>query len=86
MILAVNGGWAVHTPGATHCSFEEPTDFLCTQFCGGEAMGTQRELIRTLATAYLVWQAGLDPSGEDWVRQGGTEYDRLVGVGEIQTR
>ncbi len=78
---------AVRVTEADHCDFESPTDWMCTMLC--EEANSQftvdevRETIRGMATAYLVWQAGLDPRGEDWWTEGGAEYDALVGSGAI---
>ncbi len=38
--------------GATHCDFEDPTDFSCTLFCGS-ASSTRRQVIRRYVTAWL---------------------------------
>jgi hypothetical protein len=80
----VPGGSAVLAVGAQHCDFEGPTDLLCTGLCG-EGPGQQREIIRTLGTAFVAWRAGIDPTGEDWVTPAGASYQGLVGAGTIQT-
>ena len=85
--LAAPGSHAVRVTEADHCDFEDPTDWMCTILC--EEANSQfttdevKETIRTMATAYLVWQAGLDASGEDWWTPGNAAYDSLVGSGAI---
>ncbi len=78
-------GWTTHVIGATHCDFEDPTDIACTTFCGDGGTEDQRETIRVLATAYVAWQAGVDPTGEAWTTPGGSRYQQLVGEGKIET-
>lgn len=82
----VPGGWATLAVGATHCDFEGPTGLGCTALCGGEGSNGQRELIRTLATAFVAWQSGADSSGQDWVAPSGASYQQLVTSGVVVTR
>jgi pimeloyl-ACP methyl ester carboxylesterase len=85
--LAAAGSNAVRVAEADHCDFEDPTDWMCTLLC--EADNSQfttdevKATIRGMATAYLVWQAGLDASGEDWWTPGHPAYDSLAGSGAI---
>lgn len=81
----VPGGWALRAVGATHCDFEGPTNWVCTSVCGGEGQEGQREIIRALAAAFVAWQAGVDPSGEDWVTAAGGTYQSLETAGSIAT-
>jgi hypothetical protein len=81
----VPGGTAARAVGATHCDFEGPTNWLCTSTCGGEGQDGQRPLIRALATAFVAWRSGVDPSGEDWVTTAGGNYQRLELDGDIST-
>ena len=78
---------AVRVTEADHCDFEDPTDWMCTMLCEEDnslfTSDEVRETIRGMATAYLVWQAGVDSRGEDWWTPGGTEYDGLMGSGAI---
>jgi predicted dienelactone hydrolase len=79
----VPGGTAVRAVGATHCDFEGPTNWVCTNLCGGEGQEGQRETIRSLATAFVSWQAGVDTTGADWVSSSGATYQALVAGGQI---
>ncbi|MBI4704122.1 MAG: alpha/beta hydrolase [Deltaproteobacteria bacterium] len=76
-------GWAARVVGATHCDFEGPTDWACTSLCGGEGSKGQRDLIRAMAAAFVAWQAGLDPSGKQWVTVAGSKYQELVSGGAL---
>lgn len=84
---AAAGSHAVRVTEADHCDFEDPTDWMCTMLC--EEANSQfttdevKATIRVMATAYLVWQAGLDASGEDWWTPGHSAYDSLAGAGSI---
>jgi hypothetical protein len=80
------GGWATLAIGATHCDFEGPTDWLCTGLCGGQGAGGQRDLIRTLATAFVAWQSGADATGQDWVTTAGASYQSLQTSGLVASR
>lgn len=75
--------WAARVTGATHCDFEDPTNGLCTAFCGGDGGGLPT--IRTLAAAFVSWQFGLDASGEAWSSPTGSEFQRLVGEGILSS-
>jgi hypothetical protein len=83
--MLVPGGTAVHVIGATHCDFEGPTNVGCTLLCGGEGADGQSALIRALATAFIAWQADVDPTGEDWVTASGVTYQALVTDATIET-
>lgn len=85
--LAAAGSHAMRVTEADHCDFEDPTDWMCTLLC--EEANSQfttdevKATIRGMATAYLVWQAGLDASGEDWWTPGNAAYDSLLASGAI---
>jgi len=83
---AVDGA-VLRVTEADHCDFEEPTDWLCTTLCNGtNAQFSDDEIqatIRALATAYLLWQAGLDPAGEGWWTPGDPVHDALLASGAI---
>jgi hypothetical protein len=56
-------GWRML--GASHCSFESPSDEGCTAICGGP--GKPAGMVKgigALATAFALWQTGEDPLGE----------------------
>ncbi len=57
---------ALRIPFTTHCDFEHPTDATCERFCGriepADARITIAATVRSLATAWVVMQAGPDPS------------------------
>jgi pimeloyl-ACP methyl ester carboxylesterase len=72
---------------ADHCDFEAPTDWMCTMLCeGNNDQVSDAEIqatIRGLATAYLLWQAGLALEGEHWWTPGEAAYDDLLAAGAI---
>lgn len=84
---AAPDGNVLRATGADHCDFESPTDAMCTGLCpdiegafsGDEAQAT----IRGLSTAFLLWQAGLDPDGALWWTPGGEPYDALLASGTV---
>jgi len=84
---AAIGANAVRVTEADHCDFEDPTDWMCTLLCeDANSQFTTEEVkttIRGMATAYFVWQAGLDASGENWWTPGHPAYDTLAGSGAI---
>lgn len=80
-VFDLDGRWAARVVGATHCDFEDPTDALCTAFCGEETGALPT--VRAVAAAFLAWQLGVTPSGESWASPGGTEWERLVDEGTL---
>lgn len=80
-------GGVVRVTEADHCDFEDPTDWLCAILCPGtNAQFTDDEIraaVRALATAYLLWQSGLDPQGEDWWTPGSPVHDAFLASGAI---
>ncbi|MFH1437118.1 MAG: hypothetical protein ABIJ56_15530 [Pseudomonadota bacterium] len=73
---------------ADHCDFERPTGPLCTVTCGAGAnvlftLGEIQAAMLGMSTAFLVWQAGIDPSGELWWSPGLRWYDELLAWGII---
>ncbi len=72
---------------ADHCDFEAPTDILCTFACEGPnptfADAQIREVIRGMATGFLVWQAGVDAEGADYWTPGRDPWDALVASGRV---
>lgn len=88
LYASVPGARAVRLTEADHCDFERPTDWVCTVPCGTSPNDhfSDAEIQRTLmglATSFLVWQTGLDPSGPEWWEPGGSYYDVLVATGAI---
>lgn len=62
-----------HIPGASHCDFEAPTDWLCRSVCGADDEGAEArrgEIIRVSVGA-VADLLGLAPEAERWA-QGGT--------------
>lgn len=79
---------ALRVVEADHCDFEEPTDWVCTLACGQESNDLfsedeLRETVLGLTTAFIVWQAGLDATGESWWTPGGAGYEQLLALGAI---
>jgi hypothetical protein len=72
---------------ATHCHFEFPLDAKCAFVCGrGEKRYSRREIQQTilgLATAYVLWQAGIDPSAASWWSVGADNHNSLRKAGYI---
>ena len=73
---------------ADHCDFERPTGPLCTIPCGAgtNELFTDEEIqaaMLGMSTAFLVWQAGIDTSGELWWSPGFSWYDELLAWGII---
>ncbi len=73
--------YGVRVVDATHCDFEDPTDGLCTGFCGGETNAIA--VVRAVAAGFLAWQLGVNASGQEWAEPGGVEWERLVGEGKL---
>ncbi len=71
--------WAARVVGATHCDFEDPTDALCTAFCG-EPTGAL-PVVRSVAAAFVAWQLDVAASGAAWASPDGEEWQRLVAEG-----
>jgi pimeloyl-ACP methyl ester carboxylesterase len=84
---AAADGNVLRVTEADHCDFEDPTDTMCTMLCEGtNDQFTDDEIkatIRELSTAFLLWQAGLDPAGERWWTPGEQPYDDLVNAGAV---
>lgn len=78
----VPGAWALNTVGASHCDFQEDEGFACG-ICGPNHPEL-RELIVALSAAFVSWQAGVDPTGEEWVTIGGEKYLELVADGLLK--
>ena len=78
---AIADGQALRITDSDHCDFESPTDFLCTFACpaGGANDDAVREIVRGQTTAFLMWQLGLEPAGEQWWTPGQSWYDDLGG-------
>ncbi|MEQ1569749.1 MAG: hypothetical protein ABMA64_29205, partial [Myxococcota bacterium] len=94
---ADGNGWAVVDAAATsvalgvvdadHCDFESPTNALCTTFCSaaGDTFGDPEihDVIFGLATAFVVWQSGVEPAAEGWWDPQGDGYKVLVASGAV---
>ena len=78
---------ALRITDADHCDFESPTDILCTALCQGSNNSfTEEEIADTilnLTTAFLLWQTGLDPQGEEFWTEGEAAYEALVNMGAV---
>lgn len=84
----VPGSRMLRVTEADHCDFEWPTDWVCTVPCGTEPndLFSDAEIydnVLGLATAFAVWQAGLDASGAGWWEEDGDGYALLNGAGAI---
>lgn len=78
-----SGADAFDLAGATHCTFEDPTDGVCTAVCGGagEDPPGLRRTVLGLTTGFVHWRGALDPRGQDWWTPGSDKFDGLdVGV------
>ena len=80
---------ALRVTEADHCDFSSPNTCLaCTTGCG---VGTNlqfsdAEVLQTilgLSTGFLLWQTGLDSSGQQWWDPGVPWYDDLLAAGAI---
>ena len=73
---------------ASHCHFELPVDGKCAFVCGkGEkrfSRVTIQQTIVGLATAFLVWQSGIDVNGENWWKDSRLNYQNLIKAGYIE--
>ncbi len=78
----VPGAWALNTVGASHCDFQGDEGFACG-ICGPNHPEL-RTLIVALSTAFVAWQADVDPTGEAWVTIGGEKYLELVAEGLLK--
>lgn len=83
--IAMLGGamhYGVRMVGANHCDFEDPTTGTCTGFCGAQT--SSPVTVRALAAAFVLWQLGLDASGEQWAAPTGSEWQRLANEGVLE--
>lgn len=69
--------------GATHCDFEAPTSSTCTLFCGAQTDGAP--IINAFATAYVLYAFTNDPAAAAWVNSNGSERQRLIGDGVVES-
>ena len=63
---------------ATHCDFEDPTDVLCTLFCGS-ASATRRQIIRRYAVAWLQYYLVGDTDYYYYIHGNGLAADLAAG-------
>ena len=75
----------VHLTDADHCDFEDPTDFLCEILCDGPNLNFSDEeinkTIKTLVTAFTLWQVGFDLNAYSLWTPGYAYYDNLIASG-----
>jgi hypothetical protein len=75
---------------ATHCHFEFPFDRKCAFACGKGEKRFRREKIQKtilgLTTAFMLWQAGIDPGGDTWWSDGGENIRILTKAGYIKVQ
>ena len=83
MMSGVSEAWLLRVPGTTHCSYENPTSGTCTTFCGGAGPSWSEEAIGGLMTAWILWQTGLDATGEAYWTPGEPTYEQLLSAGWI---
>jgi dienelactone hydrolase len=81
MIGAAADSTAIKVLEADHCSYESPTDRLCTTLCRrGDRDDEAIELaIRALSTSFVAWRGGLLPEAQQWWTPGDPKYDGLSG-------
>lgn len=63
---------------ATHCDFEDPTDFLCTLACGSSS-STRRQIIRRYAVAWLQYYLVGDTDYYYYIHGDGLASDLAAG-------
>ena len=72
----------VYLTDADHCDFEGPTDLLCELLCNGlNPQFSDEEInatIKTLVTAFTLWQVGLDSNAYTLWTPGYDYYDNLI--------
>jgi hypothetical protein len=77
----------IEVTDSTHCHFEFPLDGKCSLVCGKGERRFSREIIQQtilgMTTAFLLWQAGIDPNGETWWSEGQLNYLILIDAGYI---
>ncbi len=64
--------------GATHCDFEDPTDFTCTLFCGS-ASSARRQVIRRYVVAWLRYYLRAEANYFHYVHGDGLVDDLAAG-------
>lgn len=80
MMKAAPGAKAIGVTAADHCSFESPTDRICTTICRGGGTRDDAAIeraIRALSTSWIAWHGGLLPEAEQWWTPGDPKYDGL---------
>ena len=72
---------------ADHCDFQSPSSLFCSFLCEGEnnqfTPDQIKRVIKNLSTAFLTWQANLNPEGELWWTSGNENYENLINNGSI---
>jgi pimeloyl-ACP methyl ester carboxylesterase len=82
-------GRALRVTEADHCDFSSPNTCLaCLLVCGGGSnnLFSDDQILDTtlgLSTAFLLWQLGLDATGEQWWTPGQPWYDDLLAAGAV---
>ena len=73
---------------SSHCHFEFPVDGKCSFVCGKGEKRFSRETIQQtiagLATAFLLWQTGIDANGETWWNDSQVNCRNLKDAGLIK--
>lgn len=87
VFVASPGGRVARIPGAGHCDFESPTDWLCESVCAGVDGGSpaRRQAIieaAVTAAADLVGLPGLVP-GPDGVKGAGVSCPESTGTADL---
>jgi len=79
----------IEVEDASHCHFEFPFDTKCTIACGKGEKRFRREVIQKtivgFATAFMLWQSGVDPEGKIWWLNGSENIKILTEAGYIKT-
>lgn len=74
--MVPQGELAFAVEGANHCSFESPSDRLCTSICGrdpGDEDGI-RSVLLGMSAGFVQWHGGLDSRGEAWWLPGSERF------------
>ena len=85
---AVPGAQALTVADADHCSFENPTDGLCTALCAADNVtftdAQVQEVLADLSTGAVLALSGTDLRGAAFWTAGDPSHDGLVDAGRVR--
>ena len=75
--MVPSGGLSFGIEGANHCSFEDPTDGVCTTLCGGQTDNPDgiRTTLLGMTAGFVQWHGGIDERGEAWWTPGSDKFE-----------